>query len=104
MAEPSVSPTSVNTKIRVFEQHSVNVQVHRFLDVEAIVGIEDEEELNDEEEFLGESYIFLIHSNLIYILKVSSWTMMSQSRKTSQKTLCELAVQAEKHGTSKMTQ
>lgn len=68
MSNLSVSPTSVNMKIRVSEQYSINVQVHRFLDIEAIVRIEDEEKLDDEEKDLSKSCIFLIHSNLIYIL------------------------------------
>ena len=65
MSNLSVSPMCLKTKIRGLEQYSVNVQVHCFLDIEAIVGIEDEEELDDQEEVLGKSCVFLIHSNLI---------------------------------------
>lgn len=51
-------------KFEFWNNISVDLQVRHFLDVEAIVTIEDEEELDEEEDDLSKSCMRLIHSGL----------------------------------------
>ena len=51
-------------KFKFWNNISVDLQVRHFLDVEAIVAVEDEEELDEEEDDLGKSCMPLIHSGL----------------------------------------